>query len=126
MKPDISSRQDIKFIITKFYDRLLSDKAMIPFFEDIIQKKDLEHHLEVITDFWSDILLDTNVYTQNVMKKHLDKNTLIKFKKQHFIIWVSYLITTINANFNGEKASLMTNRARSIATIMQLKMNLYE
>ena len=51
MKPDISSRKDIKQIMTKFYDFLLADKTMMPFFEEIVQKNQLEHHLEIITDF---------------------------------------------------------------------------
>lgn len=126
MKPDISSRKDIKLIITKFYDLLLTDTKMFPFFEDIVMKNHLEEHLEIITDFWNDILFDTNIYTNNVMQKHLDKNTFVEFKKEHFTIWVSYLFDTINANFEGERAIIMKNRATSIATIMQLKMNIYK
>ncbi len=71
MKQDISSRKDIKLIITKFYDFLLADEKMIPFFEDIVEENQLEHHLEVITDFWNDIIFDTMTYQNNVMQKHL-------------------------------------------------------
>ncbi|MFK8060442.1 MAG: group III truncated hemoglobin [Polaribacter sp.] len=126
MKQDISSRQDIKFIITKFYDKLLLDKKMIPFFEEIVQQNQLEHHLEIISDFWNDILFDTNSYANNVMQKHLDKNAFVTFKKEHFTIWVSYLFLTIDSNFEGQIANNMKNRATSIATVMQLKMNVYE
>ena len=42
MKLDISSRKDIKLIITKFYELLLVDENMIPFFEDIVVKNQLE------------------------------------------------------------------------------------
>ncbi|WP_288955890.1 group III truncated hemoglobin [uncultured Polaribacter sp.] len=125
MKPDISSRQDIKYIITSFYDLLLADKKMIPFFVDIVTQNHLEEHIEIITDFWNDILFDTNTYSNNVMQKHLDKNVFVKFKKEHFSIWVSYLFQTIDSNFIGEKAHNMKNRARSIATVMELKMGLY-
>ena len=48
------------------------------------------------------------------------------FKKEHFTIWTSYLFEIIDANFNGEIANNMKNKARSIATVMQLKMNLYK
>lgn len=126
MKKDISSRKDIKLIITSFYDKLLSDKIMFPFFEDIVAQNHLEAHLEIITDFWNDILFDTNTYSNNVMQKHLDKNSFIAFEKEHFAIWVSYLFDTINVNFEGEKASNMKNRATSISTVMQLKMNIYK
>ena len=126
MKTDISSREDIKFIITKFYDLLLSDKKMIPFFEDIVAENHLEEHLEVISDFWNDILFDTNTYANNVMKKHVDKNVFVAFKKEHFTIWMSYFFKTIDDNFEGERAHNMKNRARSIATVMELKMGVYQ
>ena len=125
MKQDISSREDIKLIITKFYDLLLADQKMIPFFEDIVAQNHLEEHLETISDFWNDILFDTNLYSNNVMKKHVDKNVFVKFKKEHFTIWVSYLFETIDARFNGENAFNMKNRATSIATVMELKLNVY-
>ncbi|MGJ8761374.1 group III truncated hemoglobin [Polaribacter sp. HaHaR_3_91] len=126
MKPDISSRKDIKNIITKFYDLLLTDKKMIPFFEDIVAQNHLEEHLEVISDFWNDILFDTNTYANNVMKKHVDKNVFVAFKKEHFTIWMSYFFKTIDDNFEGERAHNMKNRARSIATVMELKMGVYQ
>ncbi len=126
MKIDITSRKDIKLIITKFYDKLLIDEKMIPFFQEIVEKKQLDHHLEIITDFWNDILFDTITYQNNVMQKHLDKNVFVTFQKEHFTIWVSYFFTTIDAYFDGEKASIMKTRAQSIATVMQLKMNLYQ
>ena len=126
MKPDISSRKDIKFIITKFYDLLLSDQKMIPFFEEIVAQNHLEEHLEDISDFWNDILFDTNSYANNVMKKHVDKNVFVTFKKEHFTIWISYFFETIDANFDGEKAHNMKNRARSIATVMELKLGVYQ
>lgn len=124
MKPNISSRADIKFISTQFYKLLLDNEEMNPFFENIVRENQLEHHLEDITDFWSDILFDTNTYTKNVMKKHLDINAFIKFEKHHFTIWISYLFLTIDTHFKGENAVKMKTRATSIATVMQLKMNI--
>ena len=126
MKPDISSREDIKFIITKFYKLLLIDQKMIPFFEDIVEQNHLEEHLDIISDFWNDIIFDTNSYANNVMKKHVDKNVFVAFKKEHFTIWISYFFQTIDADFDGENALSMKNRARSIATVMELKLGVYK
>lgn len=124
-KPDISSKTDIKLIITTFYDKLLKDDEMFPFFEDIIQKNQLEHHLDVITNFWNDILFNTTDYRDNVMQKHLTKHSFVKFEKAHFAIWISYFTASITAFFNGENAERMKGRAQSIAMVMQVKMNLY-
>lgn len=125
MQSDISSRKDIKLIITKFYDKLLGDEKMLPFFEDIVAQHQLEHHIEIITDFWNDILFDTLTYHNNVMQKHLQKNAFVQFKLEHFELWVSYFFATIDANFQGENAHQMKNRASAIATVMKLKLNVY-
>lgn len=126
LKSDISAREDIKKIITKFYDKLLDDEKMLPFFNEIVEQNHLEQHVEMITDFWNDMLFETIMYKNNVMQKHLDKNAFTKFEKEHFSIWVSYFSETIAAFFEGENAERMKARAQSIATIMQLKMNLYQ
>ena len=125
MKPDIFTRKDIKQIITKFYDFLLVDDEMIPFFKDIVAENQLEHHLDIISDFWNDIIFDTNTYENNVMQKHLHKNAFVNFKAAHFTIWISYFFETIDAFYSGDNSERMKSRAQSIATVMQLKMNLY-
>ncbi|AGI26982.1 group III truncated hemoglobin [Polaribacter sp. MED152] len=126
MKPDISSKADIHFIITSFYKKLLSDASMSPFFKEIVTENQLDVHLESITKFWNDILFDSLSYQENVMQKHLKLNAKMAFKKAHFDIWISYFFEVIDANFNGAKARLMKNRASSIATVMKLKMNMFK
>lgn len=59
MKPDILSIEDIHFVIKKFYDNLLTDGKVTPFFENIVQQNHLESHIQVIANFWNDILFDT-------------------------------------------------------------------
>ncbi|WP_369048905.1 group III truncated hemoglobin [Tenacibaculum sp. UWU-22] len=125
MKSDITTREDVKFIIIKFYDKLLDDVLMFPFFEDIVENSALENHFEIITDFWCDILFHTNTYKNNTMQKHIDKGAFISFKKEHFAIWLKYLNNTIDTFFEGANARNMKIRAQSIATVMQLKMNVY-
>lgn len=123
MKSDIVSLQDIHKIITQFYKKLLSDVEMQPFFEDIVQQNQLKHHIEIISHFWHDILFDSHLYHDNVMQKHLQKNSFIRFEKDHFERWTSYFTTTIDAGFEGIKASNMKQRALSIATVMQVKLH---
>lgn len=123
MASDIANLQDIHTIITQFYEKLLNDAAMRPFFEAIVQQNHLEHHIDIITHFWHDILFDTHLYHENVMQKHLQQNALHPFEKVHFERWTSYFTTTIDALFEGEQATKMKQRALSIATVMQLKMH---
>lgn len=126
MKLDIRFRKDIKFIITTFYDKLLADEIMFPFFKEVVEHNQLEHHLEIITDFWEDLLLQTYKYKNNPMQKHLDFQKKMDFEKEHFDLWLKYLTETITDNFDGEIAEAMKTRANSIAMVMQLKMGLYK
>ena len=126
MKSDISSRKNIKFIISEFYSKLLVDEIMLPFFEEIVEKNHLDQHLEIITDFWQDILLGTILYQNNTMQKHTDKHVFMQFKEEHFTLWISYLFDTIDSHFEGLNVSKMKARATSIATVMKLKMDVYK
>jgi len=126
MKQDISSRRDIYLIITAFYKKLLADENMQPFFEAIQEEGHLEAHINTITDFWHDILFDTSIYDKNVMQKHLNFNKKRSFKKEHFTSWLSFLKTSIDALFEGQNAQNMSDRAVSIAMVMQVKMNCYD
>ena len=126
MKKDISSREHIKLILSEFYKKLVSDSKMFPFFEEIVQNDTLEEHLEVITDFWQDLLLSTTTYRNNVLQKHLDFNKKVTFEKEHFNLWLNYLVTTIDELFEGQIAENMKNSASSIAMVMQVKFKLYD
>lgn len=126
MKQDISTREDIHFIITEFYKKLISDENMLPFFDEIVRQNHLEEHIETITDFWQDILLYTSFYSNNVMQKHLEFDKKVKFEKEHFTLWLKYLTTTIDNSFEGQNAQNMKDRANSIAMVMQVKFNLYK
>jgi hemoglobin len=126
MQQDISSREDIHFIITEFYKKLISDSEMFPFFKEIVQQNHLEKHINTITDFWQDILLQTNSYKNNVLQKHLDFDKKVRFKKEHFTKWLGYLTTTIDAFFEGQTAQNMKDRANSIAMVMQVKFKFYD
>ena len=68
---------------------------MLPFFEEIIAQNHLEQHLEIITDFWQDILLDSTSYSNNVLKKHLDFDKKVKFESVHFDKWLAYLLEVV-------------------------------
>ena len=122
MKHDIETREDINLLITQFYSKLLEDETVKHFFEDIIADDKLKHHIEIIVDFWEDILLNTVKYGRNTMKPHLDLNKKKPFIATHFDTWLQHFNTTIDANFKGKKVELAKTRALSIATVMKIKM----
>ncbi len=122
MLKDIQNREDISLIMKEFYVKLLDDKLVKHFFEDIIQQNHLEHHLETITDFWNSILFNDTTYQKNAMQPHLILNKIKPFKKVHFKTWLHHFNSSVDENFKGEKAQMAKTRALSIATVMEIRM----
>ena len=116
MKPDILSRADIQLVISNFYKKLLKDDSMFPFFKEIVAEDTLESHLQIITDFWEDLLFQTYNYKNNPMQKHLDFHQKMNFEKRHFESWLQYLSATIDADFSGVNSENMKSRALSIVS----------
>ncbi len=119
---DIETRSDIEFLMQAFYARLINDEAIGFIFTDIAHL-DLNHHLPVIVDFWENILFHTGSYTRNAMEPHFRLKRQTKFEPHYFERWLTIFNETIYADFNGEKATFMITRAKSIAAIMQIKMS---
>ena len=120
MKKDITDRDDIIKLVTIFYEKLLADKSISYLFTDVA-KIDLVPHLEVLADFWENILFQKDTYRKNAMQPHLALHHESPLTKQHFETWLSYFNETVDEFFIGEKAFLAKERALSIATVMQIK-----
>ena len=122
MKSDIQSRDDILQIIEAFYKRLLADPVMAPIFLEVA-KIDLEEHLPILVDFWDSILFFTATYQGNAMEPHLRLHDEYPFKKEHFRRWLAFFNLSVDEGFAGKKAALMKDRAKSIALLMEVKVN---
>ena len=121
MKKDISSREDLFLLVKNFYEKLLNDKTISYLFTDIA-KIDLDHHLPVLVDFWDSVLFQSDTYRKNAMQPHLILNQKSPLEKHHFETWLMYFNNTVDELFEGEKAFLAKERAKSIATVMQIKL----
>ena len=120
MKRDIESREDIFLLVHKFYEKLLSDKTISYIFTDVA-KIDLKHHLPVLVDFWDMVLFDSGTYKKNAIEPHMVLHQQSKFEKHHFDTWLNYFMATVDGLFDGKVAFIAKQRAKSIATIMQIK-----
>jgi hemoglobin len=121
-KKDIGNREDLGLVLKRFYEKVFSDRVIGHFFT-IVVPLNLDTHLPVITDFWEAVLFDTRGYRKNVMEVHGHIHALSSIEKTHLDQWVSLFTSTIDECFAGEKAELMKQRARSIATLMDIKLN---
>lgn len=120
MKHDIETRQDLFVLLEKFYDVLLKDETISYIFTDVA-KIDMHQHLPVIVDFWEMVLFDAPTYKKNAIQPHLDLNRQSKFEKHHFETWLATFGKTVDELFEGKNAFAAKQKAKSIATIMQIK-----
>lgn len=116
MKNDITTREDIKLLVDRFYDKVKADNLIGPIFSHV----DWPHHLPIMYNFWSSMLLGDQSYRGNPFQKHLP----LPLQTEHFDQWLTLFRETVRENFEGEKADEVVMRAEGIAGIFQMRMGL--
>lgn len=116
MKNDINTRTDIEKLVNDFYGKVQNDQLLGPVFSHV----DWPHHLPIMYDFWSSMLLGDQSYRGNPLQKHLP----LPIEGKHFDQWLKLFTETVNENFVGDKAEEVKMRAESIAGIFQLKLGI--
>lgn len=117
---DIQNQDNLYFLVDEFYKKLLSDKIISYIFTDIVKIK-IEEHLPILVTFWSQAILGTGGYTNNLTQIHLDINAKEHLSPKLFTIWLNHFYNSVDENFKGEKAEQIKTQALSISTIMQIK-----
>jgi len=121
-KRDIETRSDLVQLLETFYNKAVKDELIGRFFTEVVPL-DLETHIPVIADFWESVILGAHTYRKNVMEVHQHIHSLSSIKKEHLDRWVLLFNQNIDEYFEGPKATLMKQRAASIATLMDIKLN---
>ncbi|WP_299442650.1 group III truncated hemoglobin [uncultured Aquimarina sp.] len=117
---DITTREDIEYLMWAFYKKALEDPNIGSFFTEIAQIN-LEDHIPHIASFWEQQLFYTGNYKKNVLQIHQNLHQQKIMEKIHFETWLELFTSTVDLNYSGPKAELMKTRALSIATVIQLK-----
>lgn len=117
---DIESRKDIEQLVNEFYAKVLKDKK-IGFFFNEIAHIDWGKHFPIMYDFWETILFDTMKYKGNPMTKHIVLSKKEPMTSEHFERWLLLWNQTVNENFTGDRASEAIKRAKMIADLMKYK-----
>ncbi|MDH4402866.1 MAG: group III truncated hemoglobin [Flavobacterium sp.] len=120
---DIETQDDLYFLVDNFYQRLLSDSSISYIFTDVVKIK-LEEHLPILVTFWSQAIFDTGGYFNNLTKIHLDINEKEKLTPEIFTIWLNHFNAAVDNNFIGNNAEKIKTQALSLATVMQIKINI--
>ncbi len=118
---DIESREDIKQLVTTFYDRLQKEEKELDYLFNDVAKINWETHLPKMYDFWETLLFHKNVYDGNPMRTHTSLHQKSKLTKENFDKWLVLFKATVDDLFEGEIANLAKQRAESVALSIQLK-----
>ena len=120
---DIENQDDLYYLVDNFYKRLLSDANISYIFTDVVKIK-LEEHLPILVTFWSQAIFDTGGYFNNLTKIHLDINEKENLTPGLFTIWLNHFNDSVDDNFVGTNAEKIKTQALSLATVMQIKINI--
>ena len=110
---DIANVEDITCIVDAFYDKVLSDDLLSPFFVNL----NFEQHKPKMIQFWSFVLLNEAGYTTDVTQKHMK----MRLEKKHFDKWLELFNSTVDSLFVGEKADFAKQRASLVGWTIQSK-----
>jgi len=122
MKKDIENREDLVLLLNSFYQKAFKDDLIGRFFTQVVPL-DLNTHIPIIADFWESVVFGSRGYRKNVMEVHRHIHQLSSIKKEHLDQWIKLFSGTVDELFEGEKAILIKQRAKSIATLMDIKLN---
>ena len=117
---DIHNRGDIVVLLEDFYRKAFADPLIGHFFTEVVPLN-LETHIPQIADFWESVIFSTRGYRKNVMEIHQHIHALSAIKKEHLDRWVALFSQTVDQLYEGPNATLIKQRARSVATMMEIK-----
>ena len=119
---DITTRKDIEFLVASFYTKVKQDKQIGYFFTEIANL-DFDSHLPVMCDFWENIIFKKAIYKGNPMLSHIHLHKKMNIESFHFEKWLRLWEQTLIQNFVGENANEALQRAKQIASLIQLKLS---
>lgn len=122
MKKDIINRNDIVLLVDSFYQKVQQNERIGPIFNQVVQV-DWGHHLPKMYDFWESILFGKAIYKGNPMLTHFDINKKAALKNEEFDTWKNIFFNTVDELFEGENATVIKQKAQSIADLMHFKLN---
>ena len=120
---DILNTDDLYLLVDEFYKKLLADQSISYIFTDVVKIK-LEEHLPILVTFWSQAIFNTGGYFKNLTQIHLDISEKEYLSPELFAIWLKHFNAAVDENFNGTNSDKIKTQALSLATVMQIKINL--
>ena len=121
VKKDITKPKDIQLVVNAFFKKVKKDSLLAPYFADKT-RAEWDVFLPVMYSFWENVLFYSGGYYGNPMQRHQEMNEMRSFTPEHFSQWLDLFCEAVDNKYAGEKAEIMKERARNIATVMQVKL----
>lgn len=119
---DIQNQDDLYLLVNEFYKKLLDDNSINFIFTDIVKIK-IEEHLPILVTFWSQMILGTGGYTNNLTDIHLKVDKLQHLTPEMFEVWIGYFNQTVDENFTGRNCIEIKKQANNLSAILQIKIS---
>jgi len=106
-------------LIERFYGRVRQDPQLGPVFNDAVE--DWDHHLALLVDFWSSVMLGTRNFHGNPMQahlKHVDRITSDLFGR-----WLTIWGDTTDALLSPQAAAAMQAKAARIGQSLDMALH---
>lgn len=110
---DKITEPEISTLVDNFYAKVRRDPDIGLIFNAIID--DWPHHLALLKDFWSTVLLTTGRYKGDPMMKHLQ----LSLDPEHFARWLALFEETANETLSPAHAAIVVEKSHRIARNFQ-------
>lgn len=118
----LCTEDEIESMVHDFYALVRRDEMLGPIFNAHID--DWDHHLKLLVDFWSSILLRTGRFSGTPMPKHIALPGLTAELFQRWLVLFHEITSTRTNQAMGEQAYAMAQRiAQSLWYGYQLNRN---
>lgn len=106
-------------LLARFYGRVREDEQLGPVFNDGVA--DWDHHLAVLSDFWSSVMLASGRYKGNPVQAHLKHAARIS--PEIFGRWLVIWNRTTDEMLSAPVAAAMQAKAARIAQSLDLALH---
>lgn len=120
---DIKTNDDVRLLVNSFYDKVRRDEVIGYIFNEIIGN-DWSHHLPIMYQFWSTVLMSQPGYRGNAVAKHIEVDKRIPLKDEHYKQWLYLWTETVDHFFAGEVANEAKNRASLMMNLIGMKVEM--
>jgi hemoglobin len=118
MAHDISSFDDVKLLVDRFYETAGEDTLIGPIFNKYLEGRWEEHHKKLYS-FWATVLLRQAGYYGNPVPMHFKMH----LTEVHFNRWLQIWCETVDKYFEGEKAENAKHRGKTMSLAFMEKID---